>query len=93
VDMRFVKPLDRDRLLQLADSHQLLVTLEENSTAGGAGSAVSELLAEEAVVAPILHLGLPDKFVDHASHQQQLSSIDLDAEQILSRIKQRLDRL
>jgi len=93
VDMRFVKPLDRELILQAAKDHRLLVTLEENSIAGGAGSAVSELLAEEAVVMPVLQLGLPDQLVDHGSHQQQLSSIGLDSAQIYSRIKQRLDRL
>ena len=93
VDMRFVKPLDAELILRTASEHQLLVTVEENSVAGGAGSAVSELLAQEAVVMPVLHLGLPDQFVDHGSHQQQLSSIGLDAEQILSRIRQRLEGL
>jgi 1-deoxy-D-xylulose-5-phosphate synthase len=93
VDMRFVKPLDHELIMQTAGDHQLLVTLEENSVAGGAGSAVSEFLAEQAVVMPILQLGLPDQFVDHGSHQQQLSSIGLDSAQIYSRIKQRLDRL
>jgi len=92
-DMRFVKPLDRELILQLASDHQLLVTLEENSVAGGAGSAVSEFLAESAVVMPVLQLGLPDQFVDHASHQQQLSGVGLDTEQILSRIKRRLEQL
>lgn len=92
-DMRFVKPLDKAMILELAQSHQLLVTVEENSIAGGAGSAVIELLAEQAVVLPILQLGLPDKFVDHASHQQQLNSVGLDTEQIQQRIQQRLDRL
>jgi 1-deoxy-D-xylulose-5-phosphate synthase len=93
VDMRFVKPLDQQMILDLANSHQLLVTLEENSIAGGAGSAVIELLAEHEVVMPILQLGLPDKFIDHASHQQQLSLAGLDAQQIQERIQQRLDRL
>jgi len=93
VDMRFVKPLDAELILHTASEHQLLVTVEENSVAGGAGSAVSELLAQEAVVMPVLHLGLPDQFVDHGSHQQQLSSIGLDAEQILCRIRQRLEGL
>jgi 1-deoxy-D-xylulose-5-phosphate synthase len=65
VDMRFVKPLDKEMILSLANSHELLVTLEENSIAGGAGSAVSEFLAEQAVVMPILQLGLPDQFIDH----------------------------
>ena len=61
VDMRFVKPLDRDMILNLAKSHDLLVTVEENSIAGGAGSAVSELLANESLMVPVIHLGLPDK--------------------------------
>jgi 1-deoxy-D-xylulose-5-phosphate synthase len=93
VDMRFVKPLDKEMILSLASSHELLVTLEENSIAGGAGSAVSEFLAEQAVVMPILQLGLPDQFIDHANHQQQLEMVGLDAQQILSRIQERLDRI
>lgn len=93
VDMRFVKPLDKEIILSLADSHALLVTLEENSIAGGAGSAVSEFLAEQAVVMPILQLGLPDQFIDHANHPQQLAMAGLDAQQILSRIQERLDRI
>jgi 1-deoxy-D-xylulose-5-phosphate synthase len=93
VDMRFVKPLDKEIILSLANSHALLVTLEENSIAGGAGSAVSEFLAEQAVVMPILQLGLPDQFIDHANHPQQLAMAGLDAQQILSRIQERLDRI
>lgn len=93
VDMRFVKPLDKEMILGLASSHDLLVTLEENSIAGGAGSAVSEFLAEQAVVMPMLQLGLPDQFIDHANHQQQLEMVGLDAQQILSRIQERLDRI
>ena len=93
VDMRFVKPLDKEMILSLANSHELLVTLEENSIAGGAGSAVSEFLAEQAVVMPILQLGLPDQFIDHANHQQQLEMVGLDAQQILNRIQERLDRI
>ena len=92
-DMRFVKPLDKEMILSLASSHELLVTLEENSIAGGAGSAVSEFLAEQAVVMPILQLGLPDQFIDHANHQQQLEMVGLNAQQILSRIQERLDRI
>ena len=93
VDMRFVKPLDKEMILSLANNHELLVTLEENSIAGGAGSAVSEFLVEQAVVMPILQLGLPDQFIDHANHQQQLEMVGLDAQQILSRIQERLDRI
>jgi 1-deoxy-D-xylulose-5-phosphate synthase len=66
------------------------VTLEENSTAGGAGSAVSEFLAEQGIVMPILHLGLPDRFVDHGNHSQQLESIGLDSAAILAAIEKRL---
>ena len=93
VDMRFVKPLDQEMILNLAKSHDLLVTVEENSIAGGAGSAVSEFLAEQAVVMPILQLGLPDEFIDHANHAQQLAMVGLDAKQILKRIQERLDRI
>jgi 1-deoxy-D-xylulose-5-phosphate synthase len=93
VDMRFVKPLDKELILQMASGHDCLVTLEENTIAGGAGSAVTELLAEEAVVIPVLQLGLPDKLIDHASHQQQLHFAGLDTDQIINRIQQRLDRL
>ena len=93
VDMRFVKPLDKEMVLKLAASYKLLVTLEENTIAGGAGSGVSELLAEEAVVIPVLQLGLGDKLIDHANHNEQLSLAGLDSEQIIDRIQQRLDRL
>ena len=92
-DMRFVKPLDKELVSQLATDHDLLVTLEEGSVAGGAGSAVSEYLADQSIVIPILQLGLPDTFVDHGSHAQQLSRVGLDAEQIQSRITQRLEKL
>jgi 1-deoxy-D-xylulose-5-phosphate synthase len=92
-DMRFVKPLDTELVSQLAADHDLLVTLEEGSVAGGAGSAVSEYLADQSIVMPILQLGLPDTFVDHGSHAQQLSRVGLDAKQIQSRITQRLEKL
>ena len=89
-DMRFVKPIDEQLIRDLAESHQLLVTLEENSTAGGAGSAVSEFLAEQGIVMPVLHLGLPDRFVEHGNHSQQLESIGLDSAAILAAIEKRL---
>ena len=92
-DMRFVKPLDKELVSQLKTDHDLLVTLEEGSVAGGAGSAVSEYLADQSIVMPILQLGLPDTFVDHGSHAQQLSRVGLDAKQIQSRITQRLEKL
>ncbi|MEA3277174.1 MAG: 1-deoxy-D-xylulose-5-phosphate synthase [Pseudomonadota bacterium] len=79
VNMRFVKPLDKDLILDLAGRHRLLVTLEENAAAGGAGSAVSELLAEQGVLVGCLHLGLPDRFLDQASHEEQLADCGLNA--------------
>ena len=67
-----------------------MVTLEENSVAGGAGSAVSEFLAEQGIVMPVLHLGLPDRFVDHGNHSQQLESVGLDSAAMLAAIEKRL---
>lgn len=92
-DMRFVKPLDSELIERMADSHSLLVTLEENAVAGGAGSAVSEYLASQGYVMPLLHLGLKDTFVDHANHSQQLKEQGLDAAGIESAIRQRLQLL
>ena len=89
-DMRFVKPIDEQLILKLAETHQLLVTLEENSIAGGAGSAVSEFLAAQGIVMPVLHLGLPDRYVDHGNHSQQLADTGLDAGSILEAITNRL---
>ena len=92
-DMRFVKPIDKAMILDLASRHQLLVTLEENSIAGGAGSAVNEFLAQQGIVMPVLQLGLPDTFVDHGSHDQQLASLGLDSAGILASISKRLELL
>jgi 1-deoxy-D-xylulose-5-phosphate synthase len=79
VNMRFVKPLDRALILELADSHEGFVTVEDNVIMGGAGSAVAELLAGERLSLPVLHLGLPDSFQEHASREQLLSEAGLDA--------------
>ena len=79
VNMRFVKPLDRTLILELAKTHAGFVTLEDNVVAGGAGSGVAELLAEENIQLPILHLGLPDAFQHHASREQLLAEAGLDA--------------
>tara|TARA_A100001011_G_scaffold143926_1_gene152066 strand:- start:43 stop:465 length:423 start_codon:yes stop_codon:yes gene_type:complete len=93
VDMRFVKPLDEDLIRELAKTHELLVTIEENVVAGGAGAAVSEYLAAAAISAPILHLGILDQFIDHGKHSQQLESVGLDTAGILKKIDARLDLL
>jgi 1-deoxy-D-xylulose-5-phosphate synthase len=88
-DMRFVKPLDEELILALAEKHDLLVTLEENAIAGGAGSAVTEFLNGRNLLQPVLQLGLPDTFVDHGKHGQLLTDVGLDAEGILQAIKTR----
>jgi len=77
--MRFVKPLDESLMLELARSHDALVTLEDNVIAGGAGSAVAELLAANGIELPILQLGLPDAFLEHATREQLLEESGLDA--------------
>ena len=89
-DMRFVKPLDTDLVTRLAEQHALLVTLEENTIAGGAGSAVTEFLHQAGITIPVLQLGLPDHYVEHASHSQQLAECGLDSEGILAAIEKRL---
>ena len=89
-DMRFVKPLDTELIEQMATSHQLLVTLEENAIAGGAGSGVCEYLNSRALTVPVLQMGFGDEFVEHASQKQQLASQGLDAKSIAERINQRL---
>ena len=89
-DMRFVKPLDEELIEHMANSHSLIVTLEENAIAGGAGSAVSEHLASQGYAMPVLHLGLNDTFVDHANHDQQLVEQGLDASGIEAAIVKRL---
>ncbi|RXR08485.1 1-deoxy-D-xylulose-5-phosphate synthase [Pseudoxanthomonas composti] len=82
VNMRFVKPLDRALVLELAHTHEGFVTLEDNVVAGGAGSGVAELLHAEGVEMPVLHLGLPDLFQHHASREQLLAEAGLDADGI-----------
>ncbi|WP_144898676.1 1-deoxy-D-xylulose-5-phosphate synthase [Luteimonas cucumeris] len=82
VNMRFVKPMDRALILQLAKTHDGFATLEDNVVMGGAGSAVAELLNEENIQRPILHLGLPDEFQHHASREDLLAEAGLDVEGI-----------
>jgi len=93
VNMRFVKPLDRALILELAKSHEGLVTLEDNVVAGGAGSGVAELLSAEGIVLPVLHLGLPDAFQHHASREQLLAEAGLDAASIRASVLRRWPQL
>lgn len=90
INMRSIKPLDRDAVLHAADEHELLVTLEENVIAGGAGSAVNELLHSEGVQVEVLNLGLPDSFVEHGTPAELLRDCGLDAVGIEAAIRSRL---
>lgn len=87
VNMRFVKPLDEDMVRQMAAQHDMLVTIEDNVVAGGAGSAVGECLAAGHIQIPMLQLGLPDRFIEHGSRDDQLADCGLDADGILSSIQ------
>ncbi|RFB69438.1 MULTISPECIES: 1-deoxy-D-xylulose-5-phosphate synthase [unclassified Herbaspirillum] len=91
-NMRFIKPLDVELVKQLAASHDALVTVEEGCIMGGAGAAVSEALAEAGIVKPILHLGLPDRFIDHGDAGQLLAKCGLDSDGIAASIVQRFGK-
>jgi 1-deoxy-D-xylulose-5-phosphate synthase len=82
INMRFIKPLDEAAILAAANSHNLLVTVEEHVIAGGAGSAVNEVLATHGYHTPMLNLGIPDRFIGHGSHAGQLADCGLDADGI-----------
>jgi 1-deoxy-D-xylulose-5-phosphate synthase len=90
IDMRFVKPLDVEAVINAAKTHDLLVTVEENAIAGGAGSAVLEALAEQQLATNVLTLGLPDQFIKHGSQQEIRTELGLDASGIIDRIRTRL---
>ena len=92
-DMRFVKPLDLELLGQLADSHDALVSIEENALPGGAGSACAEGLETLQRSTPLLRLGLPDHFVDHGDHARLLARCGLDAAGIEAAIRTRFPDL
>jgi 1-deoxy-D-xylulose-5-phosphate synthase len=88
-DMRFVKPMDDALVAELARTHDAIVTVEEGCTMGGAGSAVGESLAAAGLSVPLLHLGLPDKFIEHGDPAKLLSLCGLDAAGIELSIRQR----
>ena len=89
VNMRWVKPLDTEMLARVAQDHAQLVTVEEGSIMGGAGSAVAEALQQLGLLRPVLHLGLPDVFIEHGDHAQLLAAQGLDATGIEASIRQR----
>jgi 1-deoxy-D-xylulose-5-phosphate synthase len=83
VNMRFVKPLDEEMILEMAARHDVLVTVDENALPGGAGSAVNECLVSHDVQAHVLNLGLPDRFIEHGSRADMLKDAGLDTDGIL----------
>ena len=89
-DMRFVKPLDEQLIGDLATTHQLIVTIEENTLAGGAGSAVNEFLLQSNYLIPVLNLGLPDKFLEHGKVPDMLVAVGLDGSSVAALIRQKL---
>jgi 1-deoxy-D-xylulose-5-phosphate synthase len=87
VNMRWIKPLDEDLVIAVASRHRALITIEENATIGGAGSAVGELLASEGVLIPFLQLGIPDRFIEHGSRDSCLVAAGLDPAGLTSSIE------
>ena len=92
-NMRWAKPLDLDLLRQIAGSHDAIVTVEEGCLPGGAGGAVAEALNAEGLVLPVLHLGLPDVFIEHGDPARLLAGVGLDAAGIETSIRQRFGHL
>lgn len=88
VDMRFVKPIDENRILQISQTHKIIVTLEENAIQGGAGSAVAEVLNSHAKFTALLQLGLPDFFIPQGTQQEIMSDLGLDAKGIEEKVQQ-----
>ena len=88
VNMRFVKPIDESLITEIADSHDLIITLEDNAINGGAGSAVNEYINSQALQIPVINLGIPDEYIEHASREEQLQEISLTGEGIVKTISE-----
>ena len=93
IDMRFVKPMDREAVLEAARTHDLVVTAEEGVRMGGAGSAVLEVLSQEMVCTPTLVLGIEDRFIEHGDTKTLLAECGLDEDGMLERIRKALERV
>ncbi len=85
INMRFIKPIDKDIILEMAKSHDVLVTIEENVIAGGVGSAVNDYLQAQQILMPVLNLGLPDEFIEQGSREELLAGCGLDIKGIIER--------
>jgi len=92
VNLRFVKPLDEAMLNNIAATHRLLITIEENAVAGGAGSAINDYLASQNHPIPILNLGIPDRFIEQGTREECLSACGLDTSGIMLAIKNFLEQ-
>ena len=93
IDMRFVKPVDEKAVLEAARTHGLLVVAEEGVLAGGACSAVLEVLADHGVTVPVMRFGLPDRWIDHGTQGELLASVGLTSEAIEAKVKARAEAL
>ena len=82
-NMRFVKPIDRELVMQLAGEHSLLISVEENSVVGGAGAEVARVLEDTGLLVRLIRLGVPDHFIDHGDQEWLLAEIGLDAAGII----------
>ena len=87
VNMRFIKPIDEQLIRELAHSHDVFVTVEENVIAGGAGSAVNNFLQAQRLLKPVLNIGLPDSFVEQGSREELLALCGLDAQGIIAQVE------
>lgn len=88
VNMRFVKPIDERLIKSISDTHDLIITLEDNAINGGAGSAVNEYLHSQAIQIAVINLGIPDQYVEHASREEQLEEIGLTGEGIVKSVSE-----
>jgi 1-deoxy-D-xylulose-5-phosphate synthase len=93
VNMRFVKPIDAELIVELAGNHSLLVSIEENAVIGGAGSEIERVLGEREIKVPLLRLGLPDRFIDHGEQGQLLAELGLDRDGIVRTVRTRVKPL
>jgi 1-deoxy-D-xylulose-5-phosphate synthase len=87
INMRFIKPIDKDIILEMAKTHDVLVTVEENVISGGAGSAVNEFLQAQQILMPVLNIGLPDIFIEQGTREELLADCGLDTQGIIASIE------
>lgn len=93
IDMRFVKPIDRDAILEAARTHELIVTAEEGALMGGAGDAVMEVLSDVGVAIPVMRFGIPDEFIEQGTQKEIYELLGLTPQAIEARVRERLASL